>query len=323
MSTITPTVSIGMPVYNAANYIEQTIESILVQTFTDFELIISDNCSTDETPQIVKRFMARDKRIRYHRNQQNIGANRNFNLVATMGRGKYFKWSAHDDLIKPTYLERCVALLETDEGIVLAHCNTQLIDQHGEELTPPNNKNYIIDDDNMVIYLGKDSDARLLESMKASDRYHAIIMETNWCYEIFGVIRKNVLRTTDLLLSFYGADKLLLGQLAMMGRFAIVPEKLFLNRRHPAQSMSNLTIEGQEEWTDPSTTHSSLQHRWLRLKGQLLACFYGRNNLQESFACLMVVVRYYVRFKRIRNMFLEVTGIRVWKMNRELQKRQS
>src|SRR5947199_10486063 len=104
-----PRVSIGIPVYNAENFLREAIESIRQQTFTDFEIVISDNCSTDRTPQICEEYAAKDRRIRYVRNATNLGAGFNHRRVAELARGEFFKWQSRDDLCHPTFLERCVA----------------------------------------------------------------------------------------------------------------------------------------------------------------------------------------------------------------------
>src|SRR5262245_52473779 len=96
-----PTVSIGLAVYNGGQYLAQAIESILGQSYADFELIISDNASTDETETICRSYVARDERIRYSRNATNIGGARNENLTTTLARGRYFRWAAHDDYLEP------------------------------------------------------------------------------------------------------------------------------------------------------------------------------------------------------------------------------
>src|SRR5262249_38674640 len=91
-------VSIGMAVYNGERYLPQTLDSLLAQTYSDFELIICDNCSIDGTEEICRSYVARDSRIHYYRNRTNIGVDRNFNLAFKLSRGKYFKWAADDDL---------------------------------------------------------------------------------------------------------------------------------------------------------------------------------------------------------------------------------
>src|SRR6185369_4346332 len=107
-----PSVSIGLPVYNGVNYLRQALDSLLAQTFGDWELILSDNGSTDATESICREFAARDGRIRYLREPVNRGATWNFNRVFELSRAPLFRWAAHDDVCSPELLERCVAALE-------------------------------------------------------------------------------------------------------------------------------------------------------------------------------------------------------------------
>ena len=106
-----PIVSIGMPVYNGEKLIREAIDSLLAQTFTDFELIISDNASTDGTAAICKEYALKDKRINYIRQGTNLGASVNFNLVLNKAVGKYFMWAAHDDQWTEEYLMNATNIL--------------------------------------------------------------------------------------------------------------------------------------------------------------------------------------------------------------------
>src|ERR1700739_3978805 len=109
-----PRVCIGLPVYNGENYLAAAIESILAQSFADFELIISDNSSTDSTGDISRSYARRDARIRYVLQPHNLGAIANYNVVFGMADCEYFKWAAHDDLLAPRFLEECVNGLDTN-----------------------------------------------------------------------------------------------------------------------------------------------------------------------------------------------------------------
>jgi hypothetical protein len=234
---VPPRVSIGLPVYNGARYLRTAIESLLSQTFNDFELILVDNASTDRTQSICTAFAARDSRVRYHRNSHNIGAAGNFNLAFKLARGQYFKWAAHDDLHDPHYLEKCVAMLDADPAAVLAHSETRVIGGDGEEVHVrpgyrPNEmrgRPELYDED---LY----DPRRWLDAPQASDRLRELLCGTKWCFEIFGLMRANSLRATPLHLSFYGSDKVLLAAMAIRGKFLTVAEPLFLRRYHPGQS---------------------------------------------------------------------------------------
>ncbi len=127
-----PRVSIGLPVYNGENYLKDAIDSILSQTFTDFELIISDNASTDRTQDICQAYAVKDPRIRYYRIKQNQGAARNFNRVFELSLGGFFKWAAHDDIIASDYISKCVEVLDKDESIVLCNSKVKFINNYGK-----------------------------------------------------------------------------------------------------------------------------------------------------------------------------------------------
>ncbi len=126
-----PKVTIGMPVFDGENFVGSAIASLLAQTFTDFELIISDNGSTDRTQEICNEYALRDTRIHYVRQTKNLGAIANFNSLVSRARGVYFKWAAHDDLCEPTYLERCVEILDRSPEIAWCHSDSDMIDSEG------------------------------------------------------------------------------------------------------------------------------------------------------------------------------------------------
>jgi len=103
-----PAVSIGMPVYNGAKFIREALDSLLAQSFRDFELIISDNASTDETQSLCEAYARQDSRISYIRQAKNLGAVPNFLFVLRQSRGTYFMWAAHDDIWAANWLETLV-----------------------------------------------------------------------------------------------------------------------------------------------------------------------------------------------------------------------
>ena len=129
-----PILTIGLPVFNGARFIEASVESILSQSFSDLELIISDNASTDDTEAVSRSIAARDPRVTYHRNAGNIGIAANFNLLVPPARGRLFKWATADDLLRPGYLERCVSILDSDPSVVLAYTKTDFVDEDGAPL---------------------------------------------------------------------------------------------------------------------------------------------------------------------------------------------
>jgi glycosyltransferase involved in cell wall biosynthesis len=182
-------------------------------------VIVADNASTDGTEAICREYVHADPRICYLRNPTNVGSLRNFNLTFGRARGAYFKWAAHDDLLEPEFLARCLEPLESDPGVVLCHCHTRIIDDHGTPIG-----DYAYDP-------GHASDTR------PSRRFRDVLAEDRWCFELYGVMRASVLRATRLLGGHVGADRRLLAELALRGRFATVPDYLFLSRDHAERAV--------------------------------------------------------------------------------------
>jgi glycosyltransferase involved in cell wall biosynthesis len=135
MPASTPILSIGVPVFNGEPYITQSLASILGQTFTNFEVIVSDNASTDGTGDICRSHEVRDKRIRYSRNSTNIGLLLNFRRVLDLATGKYFMWAACDDYWSPNYVETLLACLQQHPEAVLAAGRIHFVDPSGLERT--------------------------------------------------------------------------------------------------------------------------------------------------------------------------------------------
>ena len=133
-SSRVPLVTIGMPVYNGSRYLEKAVRSLLDQTERDFVLLISDNCSTDETAEICARLREEDPRIEYVGQTSNIGPARNFEHVLRAARSPFFMWAAHDDLHAPTFLATCLQLLSQARDAVACSVGVQLIDEAGGEV---------------------------------------------------------------------------------------------------------------------------------------------------------------------------------------------
>jgi glycosyltransferase involved in cell wall biosynthesis len=117
-----------MPVYNGERYLPEAVDSILAQTFADFELVLCDNASTDGTEELCRQYAATDCRVRYHRNRRNIGVAANFDLSSALCTATLVKWAASDDVLGPTCLEDCIEVLDHNPGVVLAVPRGRLID---------------------------------------------------------------------------------------------------------------------------------------------------------------------------------------------------
>jgi glycosyltransferase involved in cell wall biosynthesis len=244
-----PRVSVGLPVHNGEDYLEQTLDSLLGQTFGDFELIISDNASTDRTEQICRKYAAKDKRIRYLRNETNIGAAENFNRLFLLSRGEYFKWAAADDVCLPEFLARCVAALDRESGAVLAFTTVIQIDEYGK-------------------HLGTVPPVQEAASADPHVRFRRLMRYDHLCEQVFGLIRSSVLRQTNLIEKYTDSDRVLLSHLALFGHFALIPEPLFLNRLHP-KSSTRAYPDGRSRmmWFDPSFEGRKVFPFWTEFNG--------------------------------------------------------
>jgi glycosyltransferase involved in cell wall biosynthesis len=237
-----PLVSIGMPVYNGERFVGQALESILVQDYGNFELIISDNASTDKTSEICQRHADRDKRIRYVRNETNLGASPNHKRVFEMARGDYFKWAAHDDECLPTFLSRCMSVFGgAPQSVVLVYPQTLIIDQEGRM---------------MEEYRASIEAKTSQPHRRLANVLNNVVLGT----PLYGVMRASALKQTRLIDAFFSSDYVLFAELAMLGEIWEIPELLLRKRFHPARSIvAHQTVQDYEAWLDTRC------HRHLRV----------------------------------------------------------
>lgn len=274
MSRIHPKISLGMPVFNGENYIEPAIRSILEQTYPDFELIISDNASRDRTEEICRDYEAKDGRIRYFRNDSNFGAARNFNRTVELANGEFFKWAAHDDMLAPDYLNRCLKVLEQDETLILCFPKTILVNHCGDKVG-----SYEVNMKN-------------ISSSRPEARFGDLVLINHWGIEIFGLFRKRVLDTTELLSSFPGSDRTLMAELSLRGRFYEIPEYLFYSRDHPERSTRTGTIHSRAGWWDTRNTNQRVFPQW-RLCTELFRIVYAAGlTPRERTACYSYLLKW-------------------------------
>jgi len=212
-----PVVTIGLAVYNGERYLREALDSLVSQTLRNVEIVICDNASEDATESICREYAARDSRIRYYRNPTNIGGARNENLTCQLATGKYFHFAAHDDVCDPRLLEEGVRVLETRPEAVLMYPGIKRIDECGD-------------------LIEASIDSRGTE-LTPSKRLRSLYRTTKGCEIIYGVVRTDALRRSDLQLNYTDSDRSLLCQLAMFGEFVVVPEYLFSKRVHPEMSV--------------------------------------------------------------------------------------
>ena len=234
-------VTVGLPVYNGERYLEDTLKTVLNQTYSDFQLIIADNASTDRTEEVCRDYASRDKRIRYLRNSINMGASKNYSCCFQPARSPYFRWQNADDPIEPTLIERCVAVLDNNPDVVLAYGQTRIIDENGRVTS-----NY---QDNLN-----------LSTPNAAQRFIDCIANIGLQNVMYGLIRRDALARTALLGNYLASDLNLIAEIALYGQFREIPEHLFNRRMHPqASSWDRSDTERQRDFWDPSKRRLIMQ----------------------------------------------------------------
>lgn len=297
MNAAVPRVSIGVPVYNGARFLRATIDSLLAQTYTDFELIVCDNASTDDTEAICREYAQRDPRVRYVRNERNLGPAANYNRCFELSRGELFKWQAADDVVAPEFVARCVAALDADPSVVSAYSRTILIDDEGRPLRKYD-WDLELDHPSPVV--------RFARMVFVNHRRHN-------AHEFWGVTRSAALRRTPMKGSFPSADRILMSWWTLMGRMRRVEEHLFFNREHEQRSQRAIAnrdfrpgsvlaryIGGGPtppyEWWNPSLRGRIVFPEWRWVWEYLRAARKAPLPLHQRIGALAVMAGLYVKF---------------------------
>lgn len=248
-----PRLSIGLAVYNGENYLAESLDALLGQSYEDFELIISDNASTDGTADICHQYKNKDSRIRYIRQRRNIGLAPNHNVVFNQASGELFKWASHDDLYAPDLLQRCVEALDENPHVVLAHSWTAIVDGSGtitEKLEYP----------------------LTTASLRAPERFRSMLF-ANGGDDVYGVVRTNVLRRTALHGSHHHADRTITTEIALQGPFYQVQDWLYFRRDHPErEERACPTVRTRCANMDPRRA-DRLRHPAVRLYGEYILAY--------------------------------------------------
>jgi glycosyltransferase involved in cell wall biosynthesis len=230
-----PLVSIGVPVFNAERFLPRALDSLVSQTLTDFELIISDNASTDRTPEICEEYLRRDPRIRYIRQPVNIGAPRNWNAVVHEACGVFFKWASGTDYCAAEMLEKCIEVMQADPGIALCYGKTQLVDEHEQPIE-------LYEHD------------RSFNQSDPSERF-AQVLSRLWMNNMqSGVFRLDTLRRTRLDRLYPTGDLVLMAELALYGRFHMIDEVLLFRRHTQNTFTAMLTPLERQQVYEPEAT---------------------------------------------------------------------
>jgi len=264
-----PLVSIGLPVYNGERHLSQALDSMLSQTFCDFELIISDNASTDATQAVCQKFVRADRRVRYLRHARNIGAPRNWSSVVHEARGQYFKWASANDYCSETFVADCLQALMSDPRAVLTFGSTFLIDEETGSSTEYDGDIEILDD-------------------RPHDRFKRVCCALRLNNAQSGLIRLDVLRRTGLDRPYQGGDLVLMAELALYGCFKRVPGvRLF--RRVGAKSLSaRLSPVELQHFIDPEAAPGTGSRLWKRHVDHIGAILHAPIGMAEKLACVPI-----------------------------------
>jgi len=251
--TSVPRLSIGLPVYNGEDFLAESLDSLLGQTYEDFELIISDNASTDGTADICCGYAKQDSRIRYVRQPHNLGCAPNHNVLVQYARGELFKWVSHDDLYGRELIERAIEALDEYPQVVLANCWTAMIDS---SRTVTKAVRYTLD----------------TESPRAPERFRSMLFEKGGDDD-GGVIRMEMLRRIRPYDSYYHSDRTLVTEMALQGPFYHVPDWLYFRRDHPKASIRAFTTARTNCTNLDPRRADRLRHPVVRLLGEYVLAY--------------------------------------------------
>lgn len=282
-----PKVSVGLAVYNGENYLEQAIDSLLGQTFEDFEVILSDNASTDRTEQICRTYAARDGRIRYQRNAKNIGGANNENQTVRMACGEYFRWAAHDDVCGPQLLEKLVEALDRNPDAVLSYCQIIEIDEEGNQI--------------------RKLDRIKADALKPYERFHDLIGLDHDCEETYGLMRRDAMLKTGLQHNYTDSDRTFLAHMSLYGRFVQVPEVHFYRRIHPKMS-TKVFWDWRERmaWFGSNASEKITLPHWMQFFHYLDLITHTPLSIGDRMRCYLSMIGWIFRDKRWRWMGKDV-----------------
>ena len=259
-----PRVSIGLPVFNGEVHLKNALDALLNQTFSDFELIISDNASSDKTKEICEQYAKHDARIRYIRQAGNIGATKNFKFVLDQAVGEYFMWAAADDIRSPDFLELNYNFLSENSEYVAS--------------TSPNRFEGRSDDKRNFIKFSLDDDEKLQRIIKFFDYgwvSHGIF---------YSLVRTSVLRDCEIIgLSFIGADWAVNTYLASKGK---------INR-----TSDGYTIFGANGISSSSNAYKDFRNNFIELLlpfyqlSKYVICISTCFNIRDRIKILFILVK--------------------------------
>jgi glycosyltransferase involved in cell wall biosynthesis len=235
-----PLVSIGMPVYNGEKYIMRALDSLIAQDYEKFEIIISDNASTDQTPKILKEYASKCPHIRIYTQPENVGAQPNFTKVLKLARGKYFMWAAVDDYWLPSFLPTLVSELNNHPDSGVAMCGVECVLDGGTT--------------HRIVRFSQEDDPSRKDFLGMA---LALVFPNNYNFFIYGLFRRELLLSAmKLLPEIEASDRWLMLQISLATRFSYVDDVLHIrtihekpyHERYPADELIRNQIVYEEKW---------------------------------------------------------------------------
>jgi glycosyltransferase involved in cell wall biosynthesis len=263
-----------MPVYNGERYVRSAVESVLSQSFGDFELIISDNASTDGTREICEGLAQEDGRIRYHRNPENLGAARNYNATFEKARAPFFRWANADDLSGSELHERCLRALDQRPDAVLAYGRTVIIDEEGNRTSEY--------DDNLD-----------LQQESPYERFVEFFERVGLTNVIYGLMRAEPMQRGPLMGSgrMPAGDLLFMAHLVLQGKFVALPGEMFFRRMHGSSSSRDRGDDAVQQDFWSAGRHVWVKPQWKTHKALLGYGAKARVPVTEKTRLIMYVLR--------------------------------
>jgi glycosyltransferase involved in cell wall biosynthesis len=289
MKTEVPLVSIGLPVYNGENYVAEAIQCVRNQTFSNWELIICDNSSTDHTFDLCRQLADDDNRIRVYQNPRNMGVSFNYNEVFRRSQGKFFKWAAHDDLFAPRFIAKCVEELDEDQRVVLVFPKLSYVDADGRVLRRQASE---------LSVLGPTVESRAKQFMRLAAQ------GSDFLWLAYGLFRRDVLAQTGAMGLYAGDDQVLLFKIALLGNIKQIDEEMFFRREHREASTckrgSTVRERAKFAYADDNRR---LVLPWCHLLKEHLSCVLKTPiSLRSRLGCTTAVLR---RFLGLWKFFVE------------------
>ena len=284
MTEASPRLTVGLPVYNGEDYIDQTLEAVRAQTMDDLVVFVADNASTDGTREIVEHHAAADNRIILDVATENRGASFNWNRCFAQATTPFFTWICADDIPLPDKYGRGVEMLEQDAHAVLAYPGTEIIDSDGQ-------------------VTGPFEDMGALVEPTPAGRLERILRDLVLVNSLFGVLRTEVLKDTRGMMAFNRADTVLLGELALRGTFRYDPEIHFQRRIHDAKAMEGSDADIAAHYTGSADIEPPSFPFGKVLQGHLQAIHQAPLSRSEKVQALRALRRW-----RYRKRFLAEVG---------------